>query len=85
MHNLITMSQNHHQVGTDIISKLGLTTATRWPASANPAQGSKNYYGVTGAGVAQAQLYGVVVTSVWQGDGMLSYTVTGFKRYTNFT
>ena len=85
MHNLITMSQNHHQVGTDIINELGLTTATRWPASAYPAQGSKNYYGVTNAGAAQAQLYGVVVTSVWQGDGMLGYSATGFKRYTNFT
>lgn len=86
MHNLITMSKNSHQVGQDIITDLGLVTATRWPASSNPAQGSKNYYGVTGTSRPPvASLSGVVVTAVWQGDGMLSYSVSGFRQYTNFT
>ena len=89
MHNIITMSGNQsasHQVARDIIRELGLTVGTRWPAGpANVQQGSKSYYGVTGAGVAQAQLYGVVVTAKWKPDGLLSYTPTNFERYNNFT
>lgn len=89
MHNLITMSRNpsaNHQVARDIITELGLTVGNRWPAGpTNVQQGSKSYYGVTGAGVAQAQLYRVVVTASWQGDGMLSYSTSRFKQYTNFT
>jgi hypothetical protein len=85
MHNLVTMSKSH-LIAQDILAELELTTGTRWPASTNPQQGSKNYYGVTGVKAPpRARLYGVVVTAKWLGDGMLDYSATGFKQYTNFS
>jgi len=82
MHNLETMSRNHHQIAIDIITDLKLTMGVRW-AHYNGA--SKSYYGVKSTtGPATAELYGVVITARWQPDGMLSYSVSNFRQYTNF-
>lgn len=82
MHNLITMKKQGNQDAIDILTGIGATTGTRWP---NYNNASKNYYGVTGvSGVETCELYGVTVTAVWQPDGMLHYSCSGFKRYTNF-
>jgi DNA-directed RNA polymerase subunit RPC12/RpoP len=82
MHNLETMSRNGHVIATDILSALGVTTGVRWP---NYQGSSKNYYGVTAiARPAVGRLFGVVVTAVWQPDGMLGYSPYLFREYTNF-
>jgi hypothetical protein len=83
MHNLQTMRLNSHQIAIDIIADLKLTMGTRWPGYQGA---SKNYYGVTGTtGAPVADLYGVVITALWQPDGMLHYACTNFRQYTNFT
>jgi hypothetical protein len=82
MHNLEKMSKNHNQVATDIINDLRLTMHTRWP---NFGGSSTNYYGVQSVGNGGVgELYRVVVEAVWQPDGMLSFSASKFKQYTQF-
>lgn len=82
MHNLATMVNTGQVIATSIVNDLGLTMGVRWP---HYGGASKNYYGVTNAGMAIGRLFGVVITAVWRPNGMLGYTYSNFRQYTNLT